>query len=143
MSDDGDRPDKNLNQNPTGRLVYSPTGGGPLVPGNPGNRGGKPGRSGRPPSVIREACRMKFDRRVSFLARVADGKVENATVSDRLRAMQLLGTYGLDSRTAGVDINEVRDKVAATIDVIRRVLPNDKAVELIAAIRPVWKAPGP
>lgn len=84
-----------------------------LIPGNPGNSGGKKGRSGRPPSVIREACALAFDRRIKFLKDVIDGKtgelvqlngvpvlvdgkpvVIGADISERLKAMDLLGKYG-------------------------------------------------
>lgn len=87
--------------------------GAPLAPGNPGNSGGKRGRSGRPPSVIREACARAFSSRVKFLKDVVDGKSGNvvmvgdaplivdgktfvvpADISDRLKAMDLLGKYG-------------------------------------------------
>jgi hypothetical protein len=93
----------------------NPFNGAPLKPGNPGNSGGKKGRSGRPPSVIRQACAMAFDRRVKYLRDVVDGKtgvylrdangalildekgkpqIEGAEVSERLKAMDLLGKYG-------------------------------------------------
>lgn len=52
-------------------LVPQPHGGALATGGMPGNRGG----SGRPPSVIREACRVDFDERRAVLRAVADGAV--------------------------------------------------------------------
>jgi len=93
----------------------NPFNGAPLKPGNPGNRGGKKGRSGRTPGVIRQACAKAFDQRIAFLMAVVDGETgpilkhkdgtpvlddqgrpcrEGAEMSDRLKAMDLLGKYG-------------------------------------------------
>jgi hypothetical protein len=80
-----------------------------LIPGNPGNSGGKKGRSGRPPGKIREACARAFSARVKILAQIAEGAIlhyqempdgtkrelkEPVEISDRLKAMDLLGKYG-------------------------------------------------
>jgi hypothetical protein len=80
-----------------------------LIPGNPGNSGGKKGRSGRPPGKIREACARAFSARVKILAQMASGAIihlqklpngetvefkEKVEISDRLKAMDLLGKYG-------------------------------------------------
>lgn len=64
---------------------------------------------------------------------------QSASVADRLKAVDILAKYGLDSRTAGIDINEVRDKVAASIDIIRRRCDAALAQLIVAEMRPVWK----
>lgn len=55
--------------------------------GTRGNRGG------RPPSAIRARCRDAFDKRIATAMRIADDP--KATRSDRLKAIDLLGKYGL------------------------------------------------
>lgn len=100
---------ENPDQKPDLRLVTSSKGGAPIVPGNPGNSGGKKGRSGRLPSAVREACLLAFDQRIKILKQIADGKavqvvkmpngeetqaLMSADVSERLKALDLLGKYG-------------------------------------------------
>lgn len=51
--------------------------------------------AGRPPSALRDALRRAAFERVDFLTAVADGFVIEASVSDRLRATELLLKYGL------------------------------------------------
>lgn len=62
--------------------------GGKLRVGNPGNRGG-----GRPKDKVREACALAFEKRIPALASIADGKVEGASVGDRIKAIDTLGKY--------------------------------------------------
>lgn len=56
-------------------------------------RGPMPGapNAGRPPDVVRRACREAFADRVPMLADLAD----NGTPEVRLRALDMLGRYGL------------------------------------------------
>lgn len=56
-------------------------------------RGPAPGapNAGRPPDAVRAACRVAFDERVPMLAELAD----NGTPEIRLRALDMLGRYGL------------------------------------------------
>lgn len=127
---------------PTPRLVYPGNGGAPIIPGNPGNSGGKKGRSGGGSVVIRLACRESFAKRRRTLERIADGKVEGATVADRVRAIDLLGKYGLDSRTQQIDILEVRERVKQTLEVIGEMLEPQLALDVVARLRPIWGLPG-
>ncbi len=72
----------------------SPRSGQTLPLGNhPGNTGGKRGRSGRPPSPIRIRCQGSFAERVPVLEEIIDDPKSRA--ADRIRAMDLLGKYGL------------------------------------------------
>lgn len=89
--------------------------GGALKPGGTrGNRGG----SGRPPSVIREKCRGAFWKQVKLLEQIAEGEalaiVKDATgretdmrvsapIAERLKAVDLLGKYGLGTTTTETD----------------------------------------
>lgn len=111
---------------------------GRLRGGNPGNSGGKKGRSGRPPSVIREMCRGAFAQRIKILKKIADGEaiervklangeemetMKSADVSDRLKAIDLLGKYGLGTKqeVTGADDEPLvpqgltPDQMAATV----------------------------
>lgn len=56
--------------------------------GNPGNKGGP----GRPKSEVVAACRQGFDERIPILTQIAEDP--NASQSDRLKAIDLLGKYG-------------------------------------------------
>ena len=76
------------------------TRGGPFIPGPDPRRGRgpKPGapNAGRPPSVIRERCRGGFEDRIAVLEEIADDAKANA--GDRIRALDLLGKYGLGTQ---------------------------------------------
>jgi hypothetical protein len=122
------------------RLVVSPLNGAVMPAGaHRKNTGGKKGRSGRLPSDIRKALRKSFDRRRrSVLEAIADGRIEGTTPADRLRAMELMAKYGL-SEPSGMPVADVRDKVAATLDVIR-TLPPDLAQRVVDRLRPIWRA---
>lgn len=84
-------------------------GGGLLIAG--AGRGPKPGapNAGRPPSLLRELAREAFGNRLWVLEQIADGKpmvrvgkkVLPASPSDRIRAVETLGRFGLG---AAVDV---------------------------------------
>ena len=57
------------------------------------NSGGKKGRSGRPPSAIRIRCQGSFAERVPVLEEIIDDPTSRD--ADKVRAMDLLGKYGL------------------------------------------------
>ncbi len=52
----------------------------------------------RPPSVIREPCRGSFEDRIVVLEEIADDA--KASASDRIRALDLLGKYGLGTSSS-------------------------------------------
>ena len=73
--------------------------GRPFVPGDPRiqrGRGPKKGapNAGAPPSALREAYRMAATERLPFLLDCVDGKLEGASVGDRIKAFDLLNKYG-------------------------------------------------
>lgn len=75
------------------KTATSPLSGGVIPLGaHPGNTGGKKGRSGRPPSKVRDACRLAFSQRLKVLKQIADNPDEDA--ADRIRAVDTLGKYG-------------------------------------------------
>lgn len=125
--------------NKTGvKTVVSPLNGARLPVGaHPGNTGGKPGRSGRPPSAIRKALRESFDNRVHLLEEIAD----DGSNKDKLQALELMGRYGLGP-LASVNADDIRDKVIATLDVIRQLCPPDLAARVVNALRPIWAGEG-
>ncbi len=73
---------------------------------HPWNTGGKKGRSGRPPSKVREACRQAFSARIPTLKRIADDP--QIGPAERIKAIDLLGKYGLGTTTTVTD-TEGRD----------------------------------
>ena len=76
-----------------GGVVPQPHGGA-LVPG--GGRGPVKGarNAGRIPSAIRDAYRMAAAERLDFVRDVVDGKIEDVSVGDRLKAWDLRNRYG-------------------------------------------------
>lgn len=92
-----------------GELVPQPHGGA-LRRGS--RKGNTPG-TGRPPSVIREQLRGSFADRIAILEAIASGEavekvrfpdgtesevMKSASVSDRLKALDLLAKYGLGTK---------------------------------------------
>lgn len=112
--------------------VAQPHGGALLTGGVPGNRGG-----GRQPAILRELLRDATYERVDLLRQVADGKIKEASVTDRLRAMEILAKYGLGTLKE-VSVENVRERVANTLDVIREHCSPEQATSIITALRPVW-----
>jgi hypothetical protein len=104
--------------------------GGVLQVGNPGNVGG----TGRPPSAIRETARQMFDERLPTLGLIADSAEEMST-RDRLKAIEILGKFGLEET---VSVRDVRTALDHTATEIRAFMPEDQAEALITRIRPHW-----
>jgi hypothetical protein len=99
--------------------------------------GGVPGHAGaggRPPSAIKATARDLFDARLPKLARIADTAERDG---DRIRAIEVLGRFGLDMSLSVRDVGQALDETAAEI---RRSLPDDQASALIERIRPIWRA---
>ncbi|MBA3344988.1 MAG: hypothetical protein H0T44_06750 [Gemmatimonadales bacterium] len=144
MMDESAAPDDNRDQNrepEPARFAVSPVNGARIPLGaHPQNTGGKPGRSGPLPSKVREACRRAFAARVPLLKKIADGTLVGASTADRIRALDVLARYGLDSRTQGVDVADVCARLAATLEVLRRHLPPAEYERLLGEIRPIWRA---
>ena len=93
------------------------------------------GGTGRPPSELRQRCRGSFGDRISIAEQIADGR--HFRPADRLRAIDLLGRYGLGSVTE-VSVDEVRDCLHLTIAKIRELLPEEQSETLIGQLRQVW-----
>lgn len=102
-------------------LIPQPHGGALKPGGTKGNKGGP----GRPPSLIRAKCRGAFARRIKLLAEIAEGEAlevvrdatgrettmrKSASVADRLKALDLLGKYGLGTTVTETD-TEGRDAI--------------------------------
>lgn len=111
------------------------------------NKGGP----GRPPSAIRELCRGAFAERIPILAKIADGEavakmkidgVETQTlisadVGDRIKAIDQLAKYGLGAMKE-VSVENVRDRVGQTLDVIYARCSAKQAAAIVAELRPIW-----
>jgi hypothetical protein len=123
---------------PKPALVAQPNGKGALYAGGvPGNRGNRHA-VGPPASVIRERCRGSFDQRVPILEQIADGSFQ-ADPSDRLKAVDILGKYGLDARTQ-MGVDEVKERLRATLTILREELGPAVAERIIQRIRGEWAA---
>jgi hypothetical protein len=148
MKGNGKRKGKTPNKTAKPALVPQPNGRGAIYAGGvPGNVGG----TGRPPSVIRERCRGSFDQRIPTLEQIADGepiqkmrmadgeKTEitiSASPSDRIKAIDALGKYGL---TAGrVDQEEVRTRLARTVQKIMELANEETAEAILKALDRIW-----
>jgi hypothetical protein len=139
---------------PVGELVVPPHGRGKIWRGPCAHPVAGPGR---PTSAIRARLAGSFDERIPILEEIADARVilrakctkcghepkaktiaeTQPTYDDRLRAMDIMGKLSLGAHT-GVPIDEVRRRVARTIDVIRETLQPEYSAPVIAALRPVW-----
>ena len=88
-----------------------------VVPMRPGRNGGtlqtgNPQGSGRIRIEVRQACRDAFHGRISILEDIADET--EASLVDRMKAIEILGRYGVGTHAETVDrvkIEDVRDLV--------------------------------
>jgi hypothetical protein len=135
-------------------LVVQEHGGALLAGGKPGNAGG-----GRMPSIARAACLEAFENRIHILKDIADGVpiaplvVEStgdgkdvpvptctlvpADVNERIKAIDLLGKYGLG---AAKDISKdvVIERLQMTLDEIQKLVSAEQFDIISRAIQPIW-----
>lgn len=80
-------------------------------------RGGKNPRAGRPPNVIKARCLRDFDEARPLLRQIACDS--DARVADRLRAIAVLGRFGLDQNVSLADVRYclvlTKRELAATV----------------------------
>jgi hypothetical protein len=114
-------------------LVPQSHGGALLTGGVRGHAGGP----GRPPSALRERLRGSFAQRVAVLETIADDP--GADSQDRIRAVDVLAKYGLGTLRE-VSADEVRERLRATIHILRRELPSGVASHVINLLQGVWTA---
>ena len=144
-----------------GALVVPSHGGGLIRHGSlPGNTPG----TGRPPSVLREKLRGSFEDRLHVAEEIADGRFvpnmppaaaamaaalggEDAgtnpvmaeyAASDRLKALDLLGKYGLGT-TQGVSVDYVTDRLENTYRVLVEELDAPTFDRVSTRLAHVWK----
>lgn len=117
-----------------GQVIPQPHGGA-LVPG--AGRGPAPGapNAGRPPSQVRAALRQAFADRLPTLTGIADDTM--LPPGERLRALEVMARHGLGTVTE-LGVDDVRDKLAATVAAIRRTVAPDVAAPLMAELRALW-----
>lgn len=109
--------------------------GGALVPGaGRGPAAGAP-NAGRPPSAVRALLRESFAVRVPLAEALADDPTLSA--ADRLRALDLLARYGLGT-TRELSVEDVKERLAATIAAVRALVPASHAESLLIKLREVW-----
>lgn len=91
--------------NGNGNTADNTADGAPGIPFSKGfdpRRGhGLKGRAGRPVSEIREKVRGSFDQRIAILEEIADNPESDD--SDRIKAVDLLGKYGLGTTVTETD----------------------------------------
>ena len=63
----------------------------------------------------------------------------SASPKDRVQAIDVMGKYGLGALKE-VSTEHVRAKVAATLDVIRRLVPLELAARIVDELRKIWIA---
>lgn len=93
-----------------------------FIPGKNGGRlrngGTNKGGPGRPKDKVREACALAFEQRIPVLKQIADAKVKDASVKDRLSAMDLLGKYGglqkVETETHDTTLEDLMRDLAAS-----------------------------
>jgi hypothetical protein len=130
MATNGKRPHKKTTAKSTALVKRAQPHGGALNSGGtPGNRGS----TGRPPSAIRAAARAGFDAMLPTLTKIA--RATKSKDADRIRAIDVLGKYGMDQ---AVSVADVRECLRQTTEEIREYLPPDQAETLLGRIRPIW-----
>lgn len=123
---------------PVGALIPQPHGGALR------NGGTNAGGTGRPPNWWRERAAEHLETAradggtvFDFARDVVSGKVTDADTKAKLDAWKAL-TGVVVPKQKDVTVEDVRGRLAATLDTIRAVLPAADADRLIAALRPVW-----
>ena len=112
-------------------LVAQPNGGALLSGGRAGNRGG----TGRPSNALRERLRGSLDERVAVLEEIADNP--DASDRDRIKAVDVLAKYGLGT-VREVTVEDVREKLRTTLELLRQELDEDQADHLIGRLQTIW-----
>lgn len=102
--------------------------GGALKRG--GNNGG-----GRPTSKFRAALRKAAEQRLPDLKKIAAGKMKDATVADRLRAIDMMIRYGMGP---GISLDDVREKLKATVVMAESMLDEETADKFVSNLRTIW-----
>lgn len=74
---------------------------------------------------------------VEALILTVTGK-RSARSGDRTKAMDVMAKYGLGTAT-DVSVENVRQRVQSTLDIIRQHVSPEQAVALFSALRPVWQ----
>lgn len=83
------------------------------------------GEGGQAPKDLSELLTLNFDARVS------------ASVKDRISALEHQAKYGLGALKE-VSVENVRERVGQTLDVIRQLCQPDVSQQVIGALRPIW-----
>jgi hypothetical protein len=79
--------------------------------------------------------REAFAARVPLAEAIADDPA--IAPAERLRALDLLGRYGLGS-TRELSVEDVRERLTATVAAIRAVVPPAYAEDVLTRLRRVW-----
>lgn len=116
-----------------GGLVPQPHGGALRHGSLPGTNSGGPGR---PPSEIRKRLRGTFEERAAVIEEILAS--EEATNADKLRAVDLLLKYGLGAMKE-LSVDNVRDKLVETIQVIHQELSEEEAERVLLQLKDVWR----
>lgn len=113
---------------PVGSLSIPGRNGGTLRNGGT-NRGGY----GQPPSAIRAIAREKFEKLIPKLDRLA--RARKTSDRDIIRAIDVLGKYGMSGAIAVEDVKAALREQTATI---REFLPRDQADALLVQLKEIW-----
>ena len=139
-------------------VVPQPHGGALYRRGVPGNKGG-----GRPPSELRKEMREVVGDHIDTIRRFAEGratitlrqacpecghepddlpsiqdeiKAALPTVADRIRAIEMAAKVGFGAR---VTTEDVKERLAQTLDTIRANLDEQAAEDLITRLERIWR----
>jgi hypothetical protein len=78
--------------------------------------------------------RGSLEARVGILEEIADNGAKDA---DRVRAVDTLAKYGLGAAN-DLGVDQVRERLARTIAVIRNRLPAEAAKAILTEMREIW-----
>ena len=72
---------------------------------------------------------------MAVLEEIADDPAMAA--SDRIRAVDVIAKYWLGTASE-VTVDQVRERLARTVELVRQVLPEDAADPLLERMREIW-----
>ena len=87
--------------------------------------------------MLRQRLRGSFEDRIRVLEEIADDT--SADCQDRIRGLDVLAKYGLGT-VKEVSVDEVRERVRRTVEVIRNELPENLTTHVINLLRDICRA---
>jgi hypothetical protein len=145
------QPENQADKEPENELVRQPHGGAIYSRGNPDFLSIRQPGPGRRPSQFKQLARdLIHDRKLlERLADIADARIGEIVETDEGRiycetplreqrgAIESLLKIGV-GETKELSAEKIRERLAATVDLINEIVPDELAVPLLARMRQIW-----